>query len=552
MDESKARAIISATEDEHTERKRGGSSFNKEKLYSYIVSIANEKGGHIILGVEDNGTIVGVTSFQNIQTLKHEILASGNISRRLRVEIDEVTLDGKRVLIFTVPSRPQGEPISYKGSFLMRSGESLTAMNFDMIAAIREENRQDYSAEIVTGVTLTDLDETAIAKARELWLAKSGNTDIASMSNEEIVAGLELADDRGVTLAAIILLGKIDAITRYCSNSEIVWEYRKSSADIEFAARRDFKQSFLTSIDTLWTQIDARNDVAHIKDGFLIRDIPAFSEEVVREAVLNAVAHRDYQNPGSIYIRQSGEELIVESPGGFVNGVTAENIVEISSRPRNRRIAEAFQKLGLVERSGQGADKIFRETISSGKGFPDYTGSSESEVKLVVSAIIKDPGFVSYLEKVSKQTDVKLSVQSYILLEHVRRGDIKSFSDYPELEELADLGLVEKMRSGRYTKPILSKRYYLAMNKTGEYTRQRGIDYETKKAIILQHLSNYKKGYIKDIEVALSHSVKRSTLYSYLAKLRDDNLIEFVGNPHIAKGKNQGYWQLKKGKHAVK
>lgn len=417
MNEATARKKIANTEDEHTERKTGASHFDKEKLFSYVAALANEGGGTLILGVDDDGTPTGTDSFKLIPELKQEILTSVNLSRRLRVEIDEFTLDSKRVLIFIVPARPKGEAIAYKGTYFMRSGSSLVPMNFDTLANISDELVTDFSAEIIEGATIADLDTDALSKARDLWFLKSQNANVQFMDDEELLSGLELGDERGITRAGIILLGTLEAIKRYVPNSELAWEYRKHTTDIEFAARKDYKQPFILYFDDLWRQVDARNDVAHIHDGFLIRDIPAFNEEVVREAVLNAIAHRDYRDTGSVFVRQPPECLLIESPGGFVDGVTPENIIEISSHPRNRRIAEAFQKSGLVERSGQGADKIFRQTIAAGKGLPDYSGSTLHEVKLQVSAQIQDLEFIKYLEKVAQETKVRLSVKDYVVLD---------------------------------------------------------------------------------------------------------------------------------------
>lgn len=418
-------------------------------------------------------------------------------------------------------------------------------MNFDTLANISDELVTDFSAEIVEGATIADLDTDALRKARDLWSLKSQNAGIQLMNDGEILSGLELGDERGITRAGIILLGTVEAIKRYVPNSELVWEYRKHATDIEFAARKDYKQPFISYFDDLWRQVDVRNDVAHIHDGFIIRDIPAFSEEVVREAVLNAVAHRDYQDTGSVFVRQSPECLLIESPGGFVDGVTPENIIEISSRPRNRHIAEAFQKLGLVERSGQGADKIFRQTIAAGKGLPDYSGSTLHEVKLQVSAQIQDLEFIKYLEKVAQGTKAQLSAKDYVILERVRQGLYHSITEHPGLQRLMELGLVEKARSGKFTKPILSKRFYVAFNKRGEYTRQKGLGKNTNLELILKHLALHRKGYARDIEQVLPH-VARPTINRYLLELVALGKIEMIGNRYVAHGKEKAYWQLKK------
>ena len=111
--------------------------------------------------------------------------------------------------------------------------------------------------------------------------------------------------------------------------------------------------------------------------------MPAFNEDVVREALLNAVAHREYSNGQSVFVRQFPNRLEIISPGGFSGGVTAENIIT-RQHQRNQCIAEAFQRCGLVERSGQGADLMFRTCIQEGKSHPDYSQSDSYRVMLVL------------------------------------------------------------------------------------------------------------------------------------------------------------------------
>jgi len=544
MTEAKARQIIARLEDEHTERKLGSSRFDKEKILQYVAAIANETGGYLTLGVDDKGIARGTFAFRDkVPELKHYIYSCPSLSRRMRVEIDEIEIDGRRILFFQIPSRPRGEAIAYKGAYLMRSGESLVAMDFETLSRISSENMPDYSAQIVAGISLESLDPTAIQKARELWARKTNNNTIMEMSDRELLKGLELVDDMGqVTRAALILLCTPQTAQKFMPSSEIVWEYRRRSTEIQFRAREEYKQAFILYYDQLWQLINSRNEVAHIQEGFIIRDLNAFNEDVIREAVLNAVTHRDYQDQGSVYIRQSGESIVITSPGGFVPGVTPENIIEISSRPRNRRIAEVFQKLGLVERSGQGADKIFQKTIAEGKGLPDYSHSSAYEVVLHIGAQVLDFEFLRYLERVINEGGVSLSVHDYVLLERVRQN-IETPSTSTQVQKLIEWGLLERVGHGRATKLILSKRYYVAFGRRGEYTRRRGLDKFTNIELILKHLALHKKGYAKDLEQVLPH-LSRPTINRYLKELSVDGKILMVGNPQSTRGKNRSYWEL--------
>jgi len=102
--------------------------------------------------------------------------------------------------------------------------------------------------------------------------------------------------------------------------------------------------------------------------------IPAYPVEVVREAVLNAVTHRDYMDPGEVLVRHAADQLAITSPGGFIAGITPQNILRHEPASRNRTLAEAFEKLRLVERAGIGRRRIFETELAYGKRIPEYEG----------------------------------------------------------------------------------------------------------------------------------------------------------------------------------
>ena len=106
--------------------------------------------------------------------------------------------------------------------------------------------------------------------------------------------------------------------------------------------------------------------------GFFKMRIPSFVVDVVREALLNAVTHRDYTDPNEVLLRHAAQELAITSPGGFLGGITPQNILRHEPVARNRALAEAFEKLGLVERAGMGRRRIFIPTLSYGKRPPQY------------------------------------------------------------------------------------------------------------------------------------------------------------------------------------
>ncbi len=128
-----------------------------------------------------------------------------------------------------------------------------------------------------------------------------------------------------------------------------------------------------------------------------ILDIPSYTEETIREAILNSIQHRSFQMGGDIMIKISPEALEVSNAGGFPYGVNQGNILTVNSSPRSRRLAEVIEKAGLIERSGQGVDIMFANCITEGRPMPDYGESDDFQVKLRIESRIENPQLRRFL-----------------------------------------------------------------------------------------------------------------------------------------------------------
>ena len=419
--------LLNIKEDSNLEFKKAEESYSYDKLCEYCIAIANERGGKLILVITDKlpRQIIGTNAFRDVNKVEKSLYNK----LHLRIDVVEKEIEGKRILIFDIPSRPIGKALEIDGKYLMRVGESLIPMTSEQIEKIHNERILDYSAEICEAASIEDLSEEAIEELRMLWHKKSQNQKLLSLPVQQLLKDAELIYDAKVTYAALILLGKKYSLGKYLANSEIVFEYRSREGQIESGQRIDFRDAFFNIYDKIWETINLRNEVEHIQEGLFIRDIPNFNEEVVRESILNAVCHRDYTLPGSTFIKQFPHKLIVENPGGFLPGINPENII-YEHAPRNRKIAEVFQKCGLVERSGQGADKIFEKSISEGKAKPDYSGSDDFKVQLILNGQVKDKQFIRFLEKVSEEKSKSFSVAELLLLDDIREGDPINVTDH--------------------------------------------------------------------------------------------------------------------------
>jgi ATP-dependent DNA helicase RecG len=201
------------------------------------------------------------------------------------------------------------------------------------------------------------------------------------------------------------------------------------------------------AIDKVWEYINqpASNPQLHYNDGPYIFDVPSFNEEVVREAILNAVCHRSMKIQSDVVIKQYPDSLTITNAGGFPSGVDANNILTINSTPRSKLMSEILQKTGLVERSGQGVDKMFYHCILEGKALPDFGGTDPYQVSLTFKAPILDEGFVRFIrhEQNKREDNKKLNVFELLMLYKVCMRDFESM-DSAIAERLSAEGLLIK------------------------------------------------------------------------------------------------------------
>lgn len=477
---------LSAPESERLEFKSVVNQFPFEDVCRYCVALGNEGGGYLVLGVSNKRrAIEGTKAFPNIKDASKRLLDTLNF----RVDVVELSVKDRRVVVFRAPPRPVGHAYGYRGAYWMRAGESLVPMTAERLAEIfRESEGPDYSALTYPGGTLDDLHHDAIEQFRRRWAIRSGKGSVLAMSVEQLLEDSELTVDGRPTIAALVLLGKAKAVGRHLANSEVVWEYRATEERIEFSKREEFREGFLTFHDKIWERVNDFNTVTSLREGFFRREIPAFNEDAVREAILNAICHRDYRHGGSVFVRQYPTRLQVTSPGGFPDGIDANNVVR-KQFPRNRRLAEACGKCGLVERAGQGMDKIFDSSLREGKGNPDFAGTDASEVVLTLPGEVIDQSFVSLIE-IAEERNIPLHVEHLMTLDQIRRGVAPSSEANGLVNHLVRIGLVETIRKGRKQLLILSRSMSRYLGEAGTYTRESGLTRPTYKELLKKAIEN--------------------------------------------------------------
>lgn len=517
---------------------------NKKSVYGYCVAIGNEGGGKLVLGVTNKidskiGTrrIVGTNAIMNLQKTEEEIYEVLN----RKIQIEEIATEEGKVQVVHIPPHPTGEAFKFYGVHLMRNGEKLVEMDAGTLSKIINETKYDFSAQINPDATLDDLDMSAVELLKKRWVEKSKNKDLETLTSQEVLEKLLLITQDGITNACILLVGKPNSLARLIPCSEIFLEWRADDKKTEFDLRDIIREPYITAQEKVWSFVNSRNTRVPFKQGFFEKDIWAYDEDSIREAALNAFAHREYRDQTApTYIRVSPNLVTIKSSGGFVSGVNKENALYIEGHWRNRRLMEALGMVGLVERAGIGLDRIYKASISQGKGLPDFDGTTPEFVVINIPAKIKDVNFVYYLQKVAKETALQIdTVKDFIELEEIRehgRG-----LDKGRLHEFIKNKIVEKTGKGRGMKYVLAKNFYEFIDERGEYTRKKWLNKGEQKQLILNHLKDYGQAKISDFKSLFKEkSLTNQQLNILLTELAPDGV--YFDGPRRSRS---GYWKLR-------
>ncbi|MCX4333835.1 MAG: putative DNA binding domain-containing protein [Bacteroidales bacterium] len=510
------------------------SSERRRCILGYVVALCNEKGGSLVIGMDDKFPHKVIGTKQNegcIGELEANIYRDTGIRPDI-YELYENESDRQgRVLVIDVPSRPTGTVFKFEDVALMRVGEELKPMSDEVYLSIIQEKEPDFSQQICKYATIDSLDKEAIGVLKDKYAKKQNNPRFLSLSNEQILNDLGLVIDGQVSNAAVILLGREDFIKEYYPQAAIMLEFRHSDSQITFDNRVVYRQPFFLMIEQLWHDIDLRNGSFSIKEGPYIFDVPYFNEEVIRESINNAVAHRDYNRNSETVIKQYPQKLVITNAGGFPYGVTIENILTTPSTPRNRLLSDVLSKTGIVERSGQGVDKIFYNTLSEGKAAPDYSHSDAFKVELVLSSIMYDKAFALFIESIQQNLteENKLSVFEIIALDKIRRNSDTKIIDKTIINKLIDRNLIEKRGKTNGIHYILCRSYYEFTGNEAEYSKKSDWDLSQMTSIILPYLQKYNKAKMGDFVKLLDGHLTRRQVRVYVQQMVGQGILEQTG-----------------------
>ena len=359
---------------------------------------------------------------------------------------------------------------------------------------------------------------------KERYATKQENPAFRTLPDLQVLTDLELTENGKFNYAALLLLGTRKALRKHLPNAAVTVEYRLTHSMIPYTARQEFQEPLFTAIDKIWDYINqpASNPLLHFQYKFHIYDVKSFNETVVREAILNACVHRSYAFLDDVFIKQYPDELIITNAGGFPAGVTTGNILTVNSRPRSKRLTEVLQKTGLIERSGQGVDKMFARCLMESKPLPDYSNTDATQVDLRLKAQIVDGAFYLFINKVQSERNDELNVFELLTLNKIRQG-ISTDLHETSVEKLLHEGLIKSQTSAD-KKYVLSDLYYEFAQQPAYIKEYRTRDLQT----VAGCFEKAKEVYMKDFVEAFDKQLSREQVRHLVAKLEEEKLLKII------------------------
>lgn len=474
------------------------------ELVAAVVCLANTEGGEIFVGVEDDGTVTGLHPAHQNPTRLGALIANLT-SPPLSVRVEALDIEGTRIVKIAVPKSRQ--LVATAEGLLQRRRlkadglpECVPLYPHEIAQRQSDLGRLDYSALPVAGADARDFDPLERERLRQLIERYGGDRSLLGLSDEDLDGALGLVSFDGdasrPTVAGLLLIGREAALRRHLPTHEVAFQVLNGT---DVRVNDFYRTPLLKTFERVEEQFLARVVEDEIEFDLFRVPIPNYDRRAFREALVNALTHRDYTRLGAIHVQWTDDALTVTSPGGFVEGVTLDNLLVVAPRPRNPLLADAFKRIGLAERTGRGIDLIYQGLLRYGRPAPSYAQSTPQSVVVVLSGGESDVGILKTVIAEEKRLGHSLPVDSLIalvLLRQLRRLDtvrlakeIQRGEDAARrvLERLVEAGLVQAHGATRGRTYTLSAQVYQRLGDMAGYVRQAGFDSIQQEQMVLQY-----------------------------------------------------------------
>jgi ATP-dependent DNA helicase RecG len=537
--------ILAAGETLDVEFKRDVKSLPDREIVAAVVALANTEGGLLLLGVEDDGSVTGIQpNHQDASGLAALIANRTNPPIAVKTEIG--VWGRKKILIVEVPK--SRSIVSTSDGLLLRrrllaSGkpEAVPFYPHEFIQRQSALGLVDPSAMPLTSLTVETLNLLERQRIREAIRRYGGDVSLLPLADEELDDALGLvATFEGIrrpTVAGLLLMGGEAILRQHVPAHEVAFQVLDGT---DVRVNEFFRKPLLQTFEEVELLFKARIDEQEIQVGLFRVPIPTFDRRAFREAFINALVHRDYARLGAVHVRLDDDGLTISNPGGFIEGITLQNLLVAAPRSRNPLLADIVKRIGLAERTGRGIDRIYEGMLRYGRPAPDYGMSDAASVVLTLPRGDADVGFLEMILRREEEAGTAMPIDSLIILSRLRSerrlttADLVADTQKSEqatraaLEKLVEAGLVDAHGAGRGRTYTLSAKVYRRAGQKAAYVRQAGFDPIQQEQMVLAYID--KHGSIKRADVMDLCRVTKDQAYKLLNRLKNSGQITQLGS----------------------
>jgi len=488
-----------------------------DELVEAVVCLANRSSNSpawLLIGVEDDGHITGARPrHESGQT--DPVRVAALIANRTRPSITPrvslVSIQDKQIIVIEI--QPISSPVATTaGKYLRRAigGDGkpccLPMFFHEMHARQADRGAEDYSALVLPDAGWDALDPLEFERfRRSIRENRGGDQSLLNLPDIELAKALGAVEANGkvqnIRVLGLLLFGKEASIQRLLPTHEVAFQVL---AGQRVEVNDFFRWPLLRVMEECERRFAGRNREEEVMVGLFRIGVPDYSLAAFREALANALIHRDYTRLGAVHVQWHTDRLEISNPGGFPEGVRLDNLLVTAPRPRNPLLADAFKRAGIVERTARGIDTIFYEQLRNGQPAPSYERSNEAAVVVVLPGGQANLEFVRLLAEESRAGH-DLGLDDLLILNAVWQNrrlnteEAARLTQKPEndarttLNRLVEIGLVEPRGERKGRTWHLSAATYRRLGKPTAYIRQHGFEPLQHEQMVLQYLDKYRK-----------------------------------------------------------
>ena len=356
-----------------------------------VVAFANNKGGFLFIGIVDGTKEINkdfVYNNEKVFDLIHQI--QDRTEPTITLIPHKINVEGKDLLVLEIPFSTQLHRTS-RGEFLIRSNDGNRPIEPYEMATIMSEKGLIVYDQKTWRISGEWLDEKRLSNLRDMIEAKNADSPYLDKSREDLLDSLGMTKDEGneslPTTTGLLFVGNQTALRELPFYEVKYIHYFEDGTYKPY----EYKGNIIEVAKSCFAQLKAEIKQKEYIFGLFREYVEDYSEIVIRELLINALAHRSLSRQQIVEIRKydDGGYLEIESPGTFPEGVTVNNYLR-KTNPRNPNVMDILREIGLAEKAGSGFDKIFTDLLKKGKSLPEPEETENSVIFRIKSNVVSE------------------------------------------------------------------------------------------------------------------------------------------------------------------